>query len=520
MFRDLFPAPALMLAAAATVAAVVLTGLAVRLAGRWRCLDEPDGGRKDHDDATPVLGGIAIFGALLVAVVLVTTHPTVARLFDGVRSETISTLLLSAGGFCLLGLWDDLRPLTPLQKFGGQILAALPFAVWGQPVETVAFLGWEWTLGLGGVFFTVLWLTATANVVNLIDGLDGLAGTVGLIACVAIAVVADARGFPGVSTAALVIGGAVVGFLSHNLPPARIFLGDSGSLLIGFLIGALSILSSLKTATGFAMAVPLILLSVPAFDTAMAIVRRRLTGVGIGTGDRHHIHHRLRDRGLSPTQTLIAIATLSAAMAVLCVIAAVFHNDRLGVLLCGGLLAALIVGRIFGHHETLLAFSKLQTLAAVIGETAGFVRRVPGVPGVSSWEEMTAVLGRLGADGVTVVAAGEELRLAGPLDEAGDAPHGLTFTSGGVTAICVGGPKLARPSTAAAVTAVLASALESLDVAELTRPDAASLEDSIPATIAFPDVDAAERRSGCYYFPTRMATCPGEVSAVSGKSSR
>src|SRR5690606_31002750 len=119
---------------------------------------------------------------------------------------------------------------------------------------------------------------------------------------------------PGVAAIALIVAGSLTGFLCHNLPPARIFLGDSGSLLIGFLIGALSIESSLKTATGFAMTVPMILVSIPAFDTLMAILRRRLTGRGIGEGDRGHIHHRLQERGLTRLQTLIVIAGLSVAM--------------------------------------------------------------------------------------------------------------------------------------------------------------------------------------------------------------
>ncbi|MEM7810317.1 MAG: MraY family glycosyltransferase [Planctomycetota bacterium] len=482
---DAFHAPAFMLAAAATVSATAFTGLAVRLASKWGCLDRPDGGRKDHQEAVPVLGGVAIFVALLVATAFAAGVPAISELFRGTRLLTATTLIVSAGGFCLLGFLDDVRPLSPTRKLVGQVVAALPFALWGQPVETVAFLGWDVFLGGGGIVFTVVWLVATANVFNLIDGLDGLAGTVGLIACAAIGVVAESRGFPDVACVALALGGGLLGFLSHNLPPARIFLGDSGSMLVGFLIGALSILSSLKTATGFAMAVPLILISLPAFDTLMAIVRRRLSGVGIGTGDRLHIHHRLRERGLTPGQTLAAIALLSLTMAVLCVVAAVYHNDRLGVLLCGGLLASLVVGRIFGHHEAMLTFRKLKTLATVIGETAGLGRRTSGPPRVKSWDEASAMLEQLGVVSARVVIDGKSVRLIG--GESGGEKSvtvsvGRRTQKSAIELVCVGHAGLAGPKAAAAFAAVAASALRELDAEELFEGDNA-------VTLAFPPLE-------------------------------
>src|SRR5207253_178463 len=142
--------------------------------------------------------------------------------------------------------------------------------------------------------------------------------------------------------------------LLHNWPPARIFLGDSGSLPLGFLVGALAIEASVKKAAGLTLAVPFVLLSIPMFDTSMAILRRKLNGRKIGQGDRAHIHHLLRDRGLTPTQTLLAIGSMCLATATAAILATIYRNDLIAVALCCGLLALLIAGRVFGFDELVL----------------------------------------------------------------------------------------------------------------------------------------------------------------------
>jgi len=357
----------ILLAAAGLLTGSVLTAAARRVAVRVGAVDRPDGARKLHRDPTPLMGGTAIYLSLLITAGFASLLPGPAALLATLPARALPMLLVSGGLYCGLGLYDDLRPMRPWRKFLCQFLAALPFAIWGQKVAWVEFLGFNLALGAAvGAAVTAVWLVACANTINLIDGLDGLAGTIGLIACVGIAAVADIRGFPGVSAVALVAAGSVTGFLCHNLPPARIYLGDSGSLLVGFLIGALSIESSLKTATGFAMTVPLILVSIPAFDTGMAILRRRLSGRGIGEGDRGHIHHRLQDRGLTRTQTLIVIAGLSVVMTSLTVLSASFKADRISLALCVGLLGLLIVGRVFGHHEALLFLRRVQRVGQLL----------------------------------------------------------------------------------------------------------------------------------------------------------
>ena len=286
----------------------------------------------------------------------------------------MTLLLISGGLFCAVGLWDDRVGLRPRTKLLCQVLACLPFVLWSRSVDSIHVFDKQIELGLLGSLFTVFWLVACSNVINLVDGLDGLAGTIGVISCVAVAVLSNMQGFNGPLALGLVAAGSLCGFLLHNWPPASIYLGDSGSLMIGFVIGALAIESSIKKATGFALAIPLVLVSVPVFDTCMAIVRRKLNGRGISEADRGHIHHCLQDRGLSRAQSLLVISALCVVMAGVTLVSAYFQNDWLAFGLCLGLLALLIVGRVFGYDETILFFRYIQAMSNLLAATSGILR--------------------------------------------------------------------------------------------------------------------------------------------------
>lgn len=336
-------------------------------------IDKPDGGRKTHHRATPVMGGVAFMAA--VAAVVCLSFGLAAPWFAAESARQLAVSLgTSAIGFCLLGVIDDRWALTPRVKLVGQILASLPFVALNGAVETVGFLGWEIPLGPVGGAFTVLWLVACANVVNLIDGLDGLAGSIGLVAMTTISALFVLRGHPEEAILTTIIAGGLVGFLIHNWPPAKIFMGDAGSMTIGFLAGALSIQAASKTATTFTLAVPVVLMSVPIFDTAMAILRRKLTGRSIGEGDRGHIHHRLQDRGLSRQQALLAIAGLSLIMAGAVLISVTFNSEAAAVAICAGVLVLLILARVFGYHETSLVFRHLEEIGELLVDTSGVFR--------------------------------------------------------------------------------------------------------------------------------------------------
>ncbi|MDY0171150.1 MAG: MraY family glycosyltransferase [Thermoguttaceae bacterium] len=359
-------ATAVAVIAATLLIACALTAGVRRLAPRLGFIDRPDGDRKRHAQPTPLMGGLAIgVSFFLSATVLAAVLP---RMFDGAKNGTLglAPLLTSAGLFCLLGLYDDRRGLSPRAKLLGQIAACLPFVVWGEAIGMVGVLGVRCTLGIWSVPFTVFWLVACSNVINLIDGMDGLAGTISCIALMTLAAMATLMGRYDVTAVALLAAASVTGFLVYNWPPAKIFMGDSGSLMLGFLIGALAIQAALKQAACFMLIVPLVLISVPVFDTAMAILRRKLAGRKIGEADRGHIHHRLQAHGLSRVQSLLLIAGLCIAMAGFCVLSVLVNSEFLALLLCCSLLAVLVIARVFGHDEIDMALQHVRAIATLL----------------------------------------------------------------------------------------------------------------------------------------------------------
>lgn len=351
----------------------VFNQAARRIAPAIGWVDKPDGGRKTHQKPTPVMGGVAFVSAILAVVAVSAWFRA-----DWLMTQAVRHLALSLGAsavcFCVLGVIDDRWPLTPRVKLLGQILSSLPFVHLNGSVQQFGFLGWVLPLGPLGGLITVLWLVACSNVVNLIDGLDGLAGSIGVVVLTTIAALFTLADRQEEAILTAVISGGIVGFLCHNWPPAKIFMGDAGSMTIGFLAGALSIQASSKTATTFTLAVPIVLMSIPMFDTTMAILRRKLTGRKIGEGDRGHIHHRLQDRGLSRQQALLAIAGLAMVMAGAVLISALLESEAYALGICGGVLVLLILGRVFGYHETSLIFRHLKELGDVLAETSGVLQ--------------------------------------------------------------------------------------------------------------------------------------------------
>ncbi len=358
---------ALILFVAAGMTAWFLTAVARAVAPRLGIVDRP-GGRKKHLRTTPLLGGVAVYLAFL-AIILST------ELITRTRPAGFTFWLAACGGlFCLIGLVDDKWNLRARDKFGLQVIAAIPFALWAQSIQSIHLLGIDFELGWLGVAITVFWLVACTNIVNLLDGIDGLASSVGVIISLAVCALSLIYGKYEVAAASIVLSGALVGFLGHNLPPAKIFLGDAGSLTIGFLTGALAIEGSTKTATGFMLTAPLIVMSIPAFDAFLAIVRRNLNGRGIGAADRGHIHHRFLDRGFSGPQTLIAIVSLCLLMATAAIATTYFQSDILGLAICGLIIAGLMAARIWGGHESELFFRHLRLAGGVMADATGLFR--------------------------------------------------------------------------------------------------------------------------------------------------
>jgi UDP-GlcNAc:undecaprenyl-phosphate GlcNAc-1-phosphate transferase len=204
---------------------------------------------------------------------------------------------------------------------------------------------------------TIAWLVACINAVNLLDGMDGLAAAVGLIMTLIVGLIAAAGGHSSVAVIAMALGGALAGFLVYNLPPASIYLGDSGRMVIGLVVGLLALQASLVGQSTLSITLPAVIMTIPLLDATLAVIRRRLSGRPFDAADRGHIHHRLLARGLSGWGALAVISLLCLATGTAAVATRAAGNDALAWIAAAGVVVLLVVTRAFGNHE--LALLKL-----------------------------------------------------------------------------------------------------------------------------------------------------------------
>jgi UDP-GlcNAc:undecaprenyl-phosphate GlcNAc-1-phosphate transferase len=284
---------------------VLLTPAVGGMARALGAVDAP-GGRRVNRQPVPRLGGIALFLGMLV--------PALAFLHVGHENRGI---LLGATIAVTVGAIDDLRGLPWFGKLAGQVAAAAVPAAFGVWVSrfTFPFLGVnalpEWL----GIALTVIWIVAIMNMVNFLDGLDGLAAGVSAIAGFTFSVIALSLGKIDAAILSAIVFGACVGFLRHNFYPARIFMGDSGALLLGYVLGAISVQGLLKTAATVALFFPLLVLAVPIVDTTFVVARRLKHGERIFVGDQAHLHHRFLRRGFSQKRAALTIWAWCLALA-------------------------------------------------------------------------------------------------------------------------------------------------------------------------------------------------------------
>jgi len=308
----------------ALVVSAALTPLAARLARAINAVDVPrERGLAFRE--TPLLGGLAILAGVLVAAAIwmpaVIRLPHVARGAAG-PGGTVHTwyVLLGAGLIALVGGVDDARDLKPLVKLTGQIAAAVIAVEAGAVVTdvTLPFIGALQFPNTGGVL-TVIWLVGMMNVVNFSDGVDGLAAGVCTIDGIAFAVIAFDLDVNGAAILAALTAGAALGFLCHNFHPARVFMGDAGANLLGYLLGVAAVVGSLKTSAAVALVVPLVVLAIPFLDTGFVIAKRLKYRRKPWSADANHFHHRMARIGFSQRKTVAYLYAWTLLMAGLAV---------------------------------------------------------------------------------------------------------------------------------------------------------------------------------------------------------
>lgn len=291
------------------VTVIAVTPLVIRLAKIMGITDKPNN-RKIHQKLMPRLGGLAIFiGAV------------VGYFVGGLHHQKMTGITVAAIVIILTGLLDDKYELSPKLKLLGQFLTAGLVVASGLTIEIlyIPFLG-EFDLGIWAYPITIFWIIAITNAINLIDGLDGLATGVSSIVIGTIAIMAFMNGKMLILTIAMIVLGSALGFLFYNFHPAKIFMGDTGAMFLGYCIAVLSLLGLYKSVTLFSFIIPIIILGVPVFDTFFAIIRRLVNKRPISSPDKEHMHHRLLSIGLTHRKTVLLMYSFSGLFSLVALI--------------------------------------------------------------------------------------------------------------------------------------------------------------------------------------------------------
>lgn len=323
------------------LAAFVITFLqmpfTIKFAKKKGFLDVPKDNRRVHKKPIPVGGGIAM--VISVSILMLFFLP----INKGLVMTIIASLIIA-----ISGLYDDKKGLSPKLKFIFQILAAVILIIAGMKIEFVtnpfdsndALL----ILNMLSIPVTIFWVCGITNTINLIDGLDGLASGVSMICAISMFFITYNMGRYDVSLVCALVAGACLGFLPFNFNPAKIFMGDTGALYLGFMLSYISISGFLKQAAILMIFVPVLILGVPVFDTAFAMVRRKLSGKSMVEADKGHLHHRLLKMGLNQRQTVVILYSISAIFGLLANLISKFHSSIALVISIGVIVLILATG--------------------------------------------------------------------------------------------------------------------------------------------------------------------------------
>jgi UDP-GlcNAc:undecaprenyl-phosphate/decaprenyl-phosphate GlcNAc-1-phosphate transferase len=413
----------LLIFAVAFMGCVLITPLVTRIAAWLGAIDRPDQFRRIHKGATPRLGGLGLAFGLTVAVVVGCVGGYLQEWAEYPRwLASLVPIGLASIIVLAVGVVDDTREMGPRVKLLGQASAVLALYLGGIRIDSVTLMhltipldqpalalpSWAHVapISLPGLLVTMLWFLACMNIWNLIDGMDGLASGVGLLVSGTLALVAILLENPNVAILAVALAGGLAGFLLYNWHPACIFLGDSGSLLIGLLIGIVGVQGSLKEGATISILFPILAMGLPITDTAMAIFRRWVRNLPLSSADRRHVHHLLIGLGLGPRQAAALLYCFSAGLCGVVLLGVVYKNEALaGVMGISGCLAFLLIltsrrdelATLRSDFASRLARGKQERFAAKVTWEA--IQRIELCETPAAiWDIMQAATGRLGCD--------------------------------------------------------------------------------------------------------------------------
>jgi len=303
----------------ALVLALGITPVVRNFARRRGWVDRPDGRRKLHPHPIPRLGGVAVFVAFAFTCALLLAAQRWGLVATTISPSAYLDLLVGCTAVLLLGVMDDIRGVSPGAKILIQALAGLYLFFNGYQITAISnpITGNFIELGWASLPLTLVWFVGMSNAFNLIDGLDGLAAGIGLFSTTTLFIACTINERWEIAVIAAALGGALLGFLRYNFNPASVFLGDAGSLFVGFALAAIAIRGSMKSSAAVAIAAPLMALAVPLLDAAVSVIRRLIRGDDVFRADGDHIHHRLLRKGLTPRRAVAILYCVAAAFGAL-----------------------------------------------------------------------------------------------------------------------------------------------------------------------------------------------------------
>ena len=402
---------------ASLITALVAVPVLSRIGKIVGLVDLPDNKRKLHANAIPLVGGIAVFASTLIAVpftvwlalnyqerfsdwsrslalkIFEDSNQLVVSLRPSDQSELLG-LLIGSAIILGVGVLDDRFAIRGRQKLFGQFVAATVLIIFNYHFDQVTFAGLTIKFDVFSIIFVYGWVLAAVNSINLLDGADGIAGTIGIVMSFSLGIMSF---FQGQALNAMILfgfSGALLGFLKFNFPPAKVYLGDAGSMLIGFVLSAMAIRGMSKQTSAFAFFAPLALLSIPFIDTAAAIIRRRLTGRSIFEVDRGHLHHSLMKHGYSPRASLLWVLALSLTTATGGVLSLMNRQSIYALVSIALVIAIMIFNRIFGNAELKLVSRKASGLAQALlknkaeGKLTNVHQSIVHVQGNRDWDQI------------------------------------------------------------------------------------------------------------------------------------